>query len=54
MTIPTSASRPENLQEFRNAVASRSPLPDDIQTAEEVLQRTWYEEHDQHAKPWSM
>ena len=49
-----STSRLENLQEFLDAVEARRPLPDDIQTAMQDLQRAWAEEHDRHAQPWSM
>jgi aryl-alcohol dehydrogenase-like predicted oxidoreductase len=47
-------SRLENLQEFLDAVASVTPLPEDIQETLQALQRAWTEEHDRHAEPWSM
>lgn len=47
-------SRIENLHEFLEAVAVREPLPAEIQRSVQDLQRSWYEEHDRHAEPWSM
>lgn len=53
-TTVGSTSRPENLQEFLDAAATPAPLPDEIQAAVRSLQRSWAEEHDRHAAPWSM
>ena len=53
-TTVGSTSRPENLHEFLNAIRSPAPLPDDIQMAVQVLQRSWSDEHDRQAVPWSM
>ena len=47
-------SRPENLRELRDAVASATPLPPDMQAEIEALQRRWADAHDRHAAPWSM
>lgn len=47
-------SRLENLHEFLGAVESLTPLPDEIQAAVQQLQRSWYEQHDRYAEPWSM
>lgn len=47
-------SRVENLQEFLRAVESLAPLPNDIQADLLRLQYAWADEHDRHAKPWSM
>ncbi len=47
-------SRVENLREFIGAVESITPLPYDIQAELLRLQYAWAEEHDRHAKPWSM
>jgi len=53
-TTVGSTSRVGNLQEFLDAMSSRDPLPDDIQAALQTLQRSWAEEHDRLAAPWSM
>lgn len=54
-TTVGATSRAENLWEFLDAVQQAiSPLPADIQSGLEGLQRRWYEEHDRHAEPWSM
>lgn len=47
-------SRVENLREFIQAVQEATPLPPDVQAEVETLQRSWAEEHDRHAAPWSM
>jgi len=47
-------SRPEHLARFLEAAERRVPLPDDIQTAVQALQRAWAEDYDRHAEPWSM
>ena len=48
------SSRIENLNEFIGAVRGATPLPPDVQADVESLQRRWAEEHDRHARPWSM
>ena len=53
-TTVGSTSRPENLREFLDAVESLAPLSEDIQAALQALQRSWAEEHDRLAQPWSM
>jgi aryl-alcohol dehydrogenase-like predicted oxidoreductase len=47
-------SRPENLREFLDAVGSLAPLPDDVHAALQEIQRSWADDHDRHAAPWSM
>ncbi len=47
-------SRQEHLSELRAAVASATPLPEDIHAELEALQRQWADAHDRHAAPWSM
>lgn len=47
-------SRQSNLQEFLDAAASPAPLPPDIQSELQTLQRSWADEHDRHTEPWSM
>ena len=54
VTTVGATSRPENLREFLDAVQETPPLPADVQAGVEALQRRWAEEHDRHAKPWSM
>ena len=54
VTTVGATSRPENLREFLDAVRETPPLPADVQAGVEALQRRWAEEHDRHAKPWSM
>ena len=49
-----STSRIENLNEFLQAAQSIAPLPSDIQSEMLQLQRTWADEHDRFAEPWSM
>lgn len=47
-------SRKENLAEFLTATTNATPLPSDIQDKLLLLQRKWSDDHDRHAKPWSM
>jgi hypothetical protein len=47
-------SRSTNFQELMTAVSLATPLPEDIQSAILALQRTWSDEHDKLAAPWSM
>lgn len=54
VTTVGATSRMENLREFLDAVQEVPPLPGDVQAEIEALQRRWAEEHDRHAKPWSM
>jgi aryl-alcohol dehydrogenase-like predicted oxidoreductase len=47
-------SRVANLSQFLDAARSPAPLPADIQGELLALQRRWSDEHDRHAKAWSM
>ena len=48
-------SRQANLQEFVDATSSSpAPLPADIQADLQTLQRSWADEYDRHAEPWTM
>ncbi len=48
-------SRPENLQELLDATSGNpAPLPAGIQDELLSLQRSWADDYDRHAKPWTM
>jgi aryl-alcohol dehydrogenase-like predicted oxidoreductase len=49
-----STSHRERLSEFIDGASVARPLSDDIRNDIERLQRTWWEEHDRFAAPWSM
>jgi len=49
-----STGNSSNLGEFFNSVSHEAALDPGIQAEVVALQRTWSEEHDRHAAPWSM
>jgi hypothetical protein len=55
LTTVGATSRPSNFQAFLNATSGPiEPLPEEIQNEMLSLQRTWSDEVDRHAEPWTM
>ena len=43
-----------NLNEFLSVTSNAMPLPEETMTEIYTLQRSWSDDHDRHAAPWSM